>query len=76
MPTIKTDQSWNGASMTPRKEWWFYITGWLLFIGSAAFFIWSAARADDWISMIASVLFLIACFVFLVPIWRLRPPRD
>jgi hypothetical protein len=62
--------------MTPRSEWRFNITGWLLFTGSAVFFTWSAMRAGDWISVIASLLFLIACLFFLVPAWRLRPPRD
>jgi uncharacterized membrane protein len=62
--------------MTPRSEWRFTLIGWLFLTASAVFFTWSAARAGDWISVIASLLFLIACLVFLVPVWRLRPPRD
>lgn len=46
----------------------FQITGWLLFIVSAAFFTWSTAQAGDWIGVAASLLFLIACLVFLVPV--------
>ena len=30
----------------------------------------------DWISVIASLLFLITCLLFLVPVWHLRSPRD
>ena len=62
--------------MTPRREWRFNTAGWLLFTASAVFFIWSAVRAGDWVSLIASLLFLVACLVFLGPVWRLRPPRD
>ena len=62
--------------MTPRGEWRLNLAGWLLFTASAVFFTWSTERAGDWISVIASLLFLIACLVFLVPVWRLRPPRD
>jgi hypothetical protein len=61
--------------MTPRNEWNFTFVGWILFTVSSVFFIWSASRADDLISIIASVLFLVACLIFLVPVWRLRPPR-
>lgn len=62
--------------MTRRSEWHFNLVGWILFTSSATFYIWTTARADDWIGLIASVLFLSACLVFLVPVWRLRPPRD
>ena len=62
--------------MSPRSEWRFNLTGWLFFTVSAVFFTWAAARAGDGISVIASLLFLIACLVFLVPVWRLRPPPD
>ncbi len=62
--------------MTPRREWQFTVTGWLLFTLSAIFFTWSAIREGDWIIICASLLFFVACLVFLVPVWRLRPPRD
>jgi len=47
-----------------------------MFTVSAVFFTWSSLRAEDWIAVIGSLLFLIACIVFLVPVWRQRPPRD
>jgi uncharacterized ion transporter superfamily protein YfcC len=62
--------------MSPRSEWRFNIAGWLLFTVSAMLFIWSAVSAGDWISGIASLFFLIACLVFLVPAWRQRPSPD
>ena len=62
--------------MTQRSVWRFNFTGWLLFTASALFFTWATVLAEDLISVIASLLFLIACLVFLVPVWRLRPPRD
>jgi len=48
----------------------FQIAGWILFILSALLFTWSTARAGDYIGLAASLLFLIACLVFLVPIFR------
>jgi|GEM_PF-784356 hypothetical protein len=62
--------------MSPRKEWCFNMTGWLLFTSSAVFYIWSSARAGDGVAVIASLLFLAACIVFMIPAWRLRPPRN
>jgi hypothetical protein len=63
-------------AMTPRKVWQYNFTGWLLFTGSAIFFTWAALIDGGWIIILASLLFLIACLVFLIPVWRLRPPRD
>ena len=62
--------------MTPRREWHFTLAGWLLFTLSALFFTWAAVRAGDGIAIAASLLFLVACLVFLVPVWHLRPPRE
>lgn len=52
------------------------MAGWLLFTASAIGFTWSTAAAGDTVGVIASLLFLVACLVFLVPAWRQRPPRD
>ena len=46
----------------------FQLWGWILFIFSAAFFMASSIRAGDPISLIGGLLFLVACFVFLVPL--------
>ena len=46
----------------------FQLWGWILFIFSALFFIASSIRAGDQLSLLGGVLFLVACFVFLVPL--------
>ena len=47
-----------------RYELW----GWILFIGSALFFMLSSIRANDPVSLVGGALFLVACFIFLVPL--------
>jgi Kef-type K+ transport system membrane component KefB len=44
------------------------LLGWFLFILSAISFISSSVRAGDWLSLIGGVLFLVACFVFIIPL--------
>lgn len=51
--------------MSPRT---FQITGWLLFVLSALGFIVSSIRSGDVLSLIAGVLFLVGCVMFLVPL--------
>jgi hypothetical protein len=46
----------------------FQLWGWILFIFSATFFIATSIRAEDPLGLIGGLLFLIACFVFLVPL--------
>ena len=46
----------------------FQLWGWILFIFSALFFIASSIRAGDPLSLLGGLLFLVACFVFLVPL--------
>lgn len=59
--------------MSARTEWHFNFAGWLLFTLSAMAFTWTTLRFEDWIGVFASLLFLIACLIFLVPVWRRRP---
>jgi hypothetical protein len=40
--------------------------GWSLFIVSALLFIWAGARSGDWLVVSASVVFGLACVLFLV----------
>ncbi len=42
--------------------------GWILFIVSALFFIATSLRAGDPLGLLGGVFFLVACFVFLVPL--------
>ena len=46
----------------------FQLWGWILFIFSALFFMASSIRTGDPVSLIGGLLFLVACFVFLVPL--------
>jgi len=46
----------------------FQLLGWILFVFSALFFITSSFRAGDLVSLIGGLLFLFACFVFLIPL--------
>ena len=52
---------------SPKKEK-FQFAGWILFVFSAIFFIASSLRAGDWLSLTGGILFLLACFVFLIPL--------
>ena len=46
----------------------FQLWGWSLFVFSAIFFIVASIRAEDPVGLIGGALFLVACFVFLVPL--------
>lgn len=46
------------------------LSGWILFIVSALFFIAAAWRAGDILALFGGLFFLIACFAFLVPAYR------
>jgi len=54
--------------MSQHAQHRYQLWGWILFIGSAIFFIASSIRADDPVSLMGGTLFLVACFVFLVPL--------
>jgi hypothetical protein len=43
--------------------------GWILFIFCAIFFILSSLKNHDTLTFIGSVIFLIACIVFLIPLF-------
>ncbi len=57
-------------------EWRFNFWGWILFTLSAVAFTWGALRSGDTLSLMASLLFLVACFLFLAPVWARRPRRE
>ncbi|MCJ7604768.1 MAG: hypothetical protein MUO19_01880 [Dehalococcoidales bacterium] len=44
-----------------------HLTGWILFVICAGFFIASAVKAQDFVMIAGSVIFLVGCMVFLVP---------
>ncbi|MFT5001350.1 MAG: hypothetical protein ACI861_001810 [Paracoccaceae bacterium] len=46
----------------------FEFIGWVLFTVSACFFVASGVRSGDLPTLVGSLLFLIACFFFIVPL--------
>ena len=46
------------------------IVGWILFIICAIFFAASSLKNRDILTFIGSIIFLIACIVFLIPLIR------
>jgi len=48
----------------------YQLLGWILFIVCAIFFIASSLKNGDPLTLIGSVVFLIACMVFLMPLFR------
>ena len=49
----------------------YQLLGWILFIVCAVFFIASSLKNGDILTFIGSVIFLIACVVFLIPLFRI-----
>ncbi len=46
----------------------YHLSGWVLFIFSAFFFIATSVRAGDMLGLMGGLFFLIACFAFLIPL--------
>ena len=46
----------------------YQLFGWILFIVCAIFFIASSLKNGDTLTFIGSIIFLIACIVFLIPL--------
>ena len=61
--------------MSNTMVWRFNVCGWLLFVVSALGYCWASLSAGDYLSFAASLFFLIACLVFLVPMFT-NPPEE
>ncbi len=48
----------------------FYLFGWILFLVCAVLFIASSIKNHDIIALAASIVFFIACVVFIIPLLR------
>ena len=46
----------------------FQLWGWILFIVCAFIFIASSIRMGDGLMLVGSLFFLVACFLFLIPL--------
>ena len=55
-----------------RSEAVFHIAGWVLFILCAVLFLFTALRDGDGVLALASLIFLAACILFLIPLMRPR----
>jgi hypothetical protein len=44
------------------------LAGWMLFVICALFFIASSLKNHDLLALIASMIFLVACIIFIVPL--------
>ena len=53
-----------------RQDIKYQLWGWILFIVCALIFIASSIRMGDMLMLIGSIFFLVACFVFLVPLLK------
>ncbi len=47
-----------------------HLVGWALFVLCAIFFIASSIKNRDTLTLIGSILFLISCIVFIIPLVR------
>ena len=50
------------------------LAGWILFILCAVFYIASSFKNRDYLALIGSMIFLIACIVFMFPL--VRPGKE
>jgi Kef-type K+ transport system membrane component KefB len=52
-----------------KKDINYQIAGWILFVFCAILFIASSLKNHDTLAFIGSVFFLIACIIFLIPVF-------
>ena len=62
--------------MTAKMKFRFELGGWLLFTLSAAFFTLSSLKSGDHAAVAGSVLFFVACLVFLRPLLAAQNSAD
>ena len=62
--------------MTALAKARFEFAGWILFTLSAAFFTLSSLKSGDMAAIAGSLLFLVACFVFMRPLISGLAQRD
>lgn len=57
------------------RERKFHLWGWLLFIACAGFFIAASIRANDMLGLAGSIIFLVGCVAFIIPL-TMRSRQD
>jgi len=68
MAEENTDKTGKEGEGRVRAEDTYHLAGWLLFVVCALFFIASAVKNQDILTLIGGILFLLACVVFLIPL--------
>ncbi len=58
----------------PTRTHAFQLLGWVLFVACAGCYIAANIRSGDRLSLAGSILFLLACMVFLAPL-IVNPPK-
>lgn len=60
------------------RERRYQLVGWVLFVVCALFFATSAALSGDVLTLVGSIVFLIACIAFIIPLTsrELRRSKD
>ena len=53
-----------------------HLVGWILFLFGAIFFIGSSIKNQDVLALVGSILFLISCVVFIIPLARKLKNQD
>jgi hypothetical protein len=53
----------------------FHLAGWILFVVCAGFFIASSIRVDDLLGLAGSIIFLVGCVAFIIPLVVRRSKR-
>ncbi|MGD2125272.1 MAG: hypothetical protein PVG99_04285 [Desulfobacteraceae bacterium] len=57
------------------REMKFQLWGWILFMVCAVFFIASSLKDGSILSLVGSLVFLLACIVFIIPIVTKGNPK-
>jgi len=58
------------------KELKAQLWGWILFVICGVLFTYSGVRAQDIVTIAASIIFLLACVVFMIPLVKAIMHRD
>lgn len=53
-----------------KREIKYHLAGWILFVICSIFFIVSSLRNHDTFALIGSIMFLVACILFLIPLFE------
>jgi len=69
MNTVNNPQK-KECPISSKAEKQFHLVGWLMFLVCAVFFILQSLTDNNIFGLSASVIFLVACVFFLVPLLR------